>query len=300
MIGGAGVGLALAVAAAGCFEAGYVLQALEARETPPAPGPRLALLARLARRRRWLAGIVLSGLGVGLQALALLVAPLSVVQPALALGLVLLLVLAQRVLGERVGHGEVAGAILIAAGVTVVALCAPGRHTGGGSALATGVTMVALGAVAIGPHLARRSPAWLAVGATAAADVWSAVGLKLATDALSRGRLVAAAAWAAGCAAAAVLSLSAEMSALQRVAAARVGPVVLAAQVVVPVALAPLIAGESWARTPGGGLALGAGVGVVAVGAAILGGSGPVRDIVLARGGEPLEDDVGRVRQRGE
>jgi hypothetical protein len=160
--------------------------------------------------------------------------------------------------------------------------------------------MVALGAIAIGPHLARRSPAWLAVAATAGADVWSAVGLKLATDALARGRLLAALAWAAGCAGAAVLSLSAEMSALQRVAAARVGPVVLAAQVVIPVALAPVIAGESWARTPGGGLALGAGVVAVAAGAAILGTSSPVRDIVLGRAGEPLEDDAGRIRQRGE
>jgi drug/metabolite transporter (DMT)-like permease len=293
-------GLLLAVAAACCFEGGYVLQALEARAGPAAPGPRLALLARLARRRRWLAGIALSGVGVGLQALALLVAPLSVVQPALALGLVLLLVLARRVLGERVGRREMAGATLIAAGVIVVALCAPDRRTGGGSAVATGVTMVALAALAIGPHLPRRSPAGLAVAATAAADVWAAVGLKLATDALSRGRLVAALAWAAGCAGAAALALSAEMSALQRVAAARVGPVVLAAQVVGPVALAPLIARESWAGTPGGGLGLGAGVAAVAAGAAILGASGPVREVLLARGGEPLEHDLGRVRQRGE
>jgi drug/metabolite transporter (DMT)-like permease len=300
MIAGSGAGLALAVAAAGCFEGGYVLQALEARGSPPAPGPRLALLARLARRRRWLAGIALSGVGVALQALALLVAPLSAVQPALALGLVLLLVLARRVLGERVGRREVAGAMLIVAGVTVVALCAPGRHTGGGSALAIAVTMVTLGVVAIGPHLARRSPARLAVAATAAADVWAAVGLKLATDALSRGRLLVALAWGIGCAGAAVLALSAEMSALQRVAAARVGPIVLAAQVVVPVALAPVIARESWAGTPGGGLVLGAGVAAVAAGAAILGASDAVGDVLFGRGGEPLEHDVGGVRKRGE
>lgn len=293
-------GLALAVAAAGCFEGGYVLQAIEARARPAAPGPRFALVTRLARRRRWLGGIALSGLGVGLQALALLVAPLSVVQPALALGLVVLLVLAQRVLGERVGPREVTGATLIAVGVTVVALCAPDRRTGGGSALAIAATMTALGAVAIGAHLPRRSRAGLAVAGTAAADVWAAVGLKLATDALARGRLVAALAWAGGCAAAAAFAVSAEMSALQRVAAARVGPVVLAAQVAVPVALAPLIARETWAGTPGGGLALGGGVAAVAAGAAILGASGPVCDVLLARGGEPLEDDLGRVRQRSE
>jgi drug/metabolite transporter (DMT)-like permease len=293
-------GLVMAIAAAGCFEAGYVLQALEARAGPPAAAPRLALIGRLARRRRWLAGIALSALGVGLQALALLVAPLSVVQPALALGLVLLLVLARRVLGERVGGREVAGATLIAAGVTVVALSAPDRHAGAGSAVAIAVTTVALGAVAIAPHLRRRSPAGLAVAGTAAADVWAAVGLKLATDALSRESFVAALAWAVGCAGAAALALASEMNALQRVAAARVGPAVLAAQVAVPVALAPLIAGETWGQTPGGGLMLGAGIGAVTAGAAVLGASSPARDIVFARYAEALEHDLGRVRQRGE
>jgi hypothetical protein len=34
--------------------------------------------------------------------------------------------------------------------------------------------------------------------------------------------------------------------------------------------------------------------------AAILGASGPVRDVLRARGGEPVEHDVGGVRQRGE
>jgi drug/metabolite transporter (DMT)-like permease len=293
-------GLALALTAAACFEAGYILQALEARASPAGPGRQLELLARLARRRTWLAGIALSAIGVGLQALALLLAPLSVVQPALALGLVVLLVLAHRVLGERVGRREVAGAALIGAGVAVVAVCAPDRGSTAGSAVAIAVTMTALGVVAIAPHLRLRSGAGVAVAATAAADVWAAVGLKLATDALSRGKLVAALAWAAGCAGAAALALSAEMSALRRVAASRVGPVVLAAQVAVPVALAPLIARETWTATPGGGLSLAAGVAAVTAGAAILGASGPVRDLLLARGGEPLEHDVGRARKRGE
>jgi drug/metabolite transporter (DMT)-like permease len=293
------VGIVLAAAAAACFEVGYVLQALEARASPAAGRP-LALLARLSRRRTWLAGIALSGLGVAFQALALLLAPLSLVQPALALGLVLLLTLAKRVLGERVGRLEMTGAALIGAGVTVVVLCAPDRRSTGGSAIAVAVTMAALGAVAIAPHLRRRRGAALAVAAAAAADVWAAIGLKLATDALARGRVVAALVWAAGCAAAAALALSAEMSALQRVAASRVGPVVLATQVAVPVALAPLIVGESWAATPGGGLALGAGVVAVTAGAAVLGMSRPVRDMLLTRGGEPLEHDIGSVRTPGE
>jgi drug/metabolite transporter (DMT)-like permease len=294
------VGLVLATAAAVCFEAGYVLQALAARASAAGPERPIALLARLARRRTWLAGIALAGLGVGLQALALLFAPLSLVQPALALGLVLLLILAARVLGEQVGRSEMTGAALIGAGVAVVALCAPDRGSTAGSAVAIAVTMTVLGAVAIAPHLRRRSRAGVAVAAAAAADAWAAIGLKLAMNALARGTLVASLAWVAGCAGAAALALSAEMSALQRIAASRVGPAVLAAQVAVPVALAPLIARERWSATPGGGLALGAAVAAVTAGAAILGGSRPVGDILLRRDGEPLEHDVRGVRKLGE
>src|SRR4051812_19507721 len=146
-------GLALAVAAAACFETGYVLQALEARASRPRPGPSLGLLGRLARRPRWLAGIGLAGAGAALQAGALLLAPLSVVQPTLALGLVLLLGLAHRVLGERVGRREVAGAILIAIGVVTVALCAPTRQTAGGSPPVVAVVMGILALLVLAPHV---------------------------------------------------------------------------------------------------------------------------------------------------
>ena len=93
------VGVVLAVAAAVCFAAGCVVQALEARASAAAPARPLALLARLRRRRT---GPV-AGVGVGLQALALLAAPLSLVQPALALAPALLIDLAVRVLGDRRG-----------------------------------------------------------------------------------------------------------------------------------------------------------------------------------------------------
>jgi hypothetical protein len=293
-------GLALAVAAAACFETGYVLQALEARASRPGPGRSLGLLGRLARRPMWLAGIGLAGAGAALQAGALLLAPLSVVQPALALGLVLLLGLAQRVLGERVGGGEVAGAILVAIGVVTVALCAPARDTAGGPAPAIAAVMGTLALVVLAPHALSRPGPPLALAGAAAGDVWAAVGLKLATDALSRGAIVPAIAWGAGCAAAAALALAAEMGALQRIAAVRVGPVVLAAQVALPVLLAPLVARETWSGTPAGGLALGAGLAAVAAGAAVLGASAPVGDVIFARPREPLEHDVGGARERGE
>jgi drug/metabolite transporter (DMT)-like permease len=290
-------GLALAVLAAACFEVGYVLQALEARASEGIPAPRLSLLATLARRRTWLLGVALAVLGAILQAVALLLAPLTVVQPTLALGLVLLLVLASRVLREPIGGREYAGAGAILAGVIVVALCAPPRNPGGGSSEAVAVAMLAIGAVAVVAHVVPRCPAGVAVAAAAAGDVWAAVGLKLAADAISDSRILVAGAWALGCGAAGALALAAETNALQRMPASRVGPIIVGAQVAAPVLLAPALFGETWSNTPAGGVALGAGVAAVTAGAAILGGSRPAPTVSGARGGAELEDRVGRAGQ---
>ena len=91
------VGIMLAAAAAACYDGAVALQALEARAL--GSGYRGAgLLSGLVRRRRWLAATGLAVAGFTLHVAALAVAPLTVVQPALALGLVLLLFLGARLL----------------------------------------------------------------------------------------------------------------------------------------------------------------------------------------------------------
>src|SRR4051812_6681179 len=101
-------GIASAAVAAACFDRGLAARALDAREVPPEYGLRPRLLTRLVRRRRWLAGTAVAFAGWPFHLLALGLAPLSLVQPTLALGLVLLLFLGHRVLGERVGGAEIA------------------------------------------------------------------------------------------------------------------------------------------------------------------------------------------------
>src|SRR4051794_7871950 len=113
-------GVACGVAAAVCFELGYVEQAAGARAERTDDAPRLLL--RLARRRRWLGGTALVVCGLLLQLLALRVAPLSVVQPALVLGLGLLVVLAERRLGEHLGRREKLAVAAAALGVLLIAL----------------------------------------------------------------------------------------------------------------------------------------------------------------------------------
>src|SRR5918911_971278 len=110
-------GIASAAVAAACFDGGLAVQALDAREVPREHGLSATLLTRLVRRRRWLAGTALAFAGWPFHLLALGLAPLSLVQPTLALGLVLLLYLGHRVLGERIGRAEIAAvAGVVAAG----------------------------------------------------------------------------------------------------------------------------------------------------------------------------------------
>ena len=301
-------GIAVALAAAACFECAYVVQALEARHAGGGTVLQPTLLGRLLRRPRWVAGTALALGGAGLQVLALTLAPLTVVQPTLALGLVLLLALSATVLREPVGRRELVGVGAVVCGVAVVALVAPPDVGTADDAAATAVLLVLLAVPALLPFLLRERlrDARLRVLAAAAGDALAAVALKLVADALDRGAWGVGIAWAALAGVAGLLALTAEMSALQRIAATRVAPVVLAAQVLVPVLAAPLVFGESWGDTALGGIVLGLAVLTVAGGAALLGASRAVADVIAGEhgpGGLPAEHpehDVGGDGQAGE
>src|SRR6202453_2528570 len=97
------LGIGAAVGASTLYSLGIALQAMDAKEAPRDEHLRLALAFSLIKRTRWLLGTGLSILGWPLQLVALLLAPLVLVQPALAAGLVVLMFLAQRMLGEHAG-----------------------------------------------------------------------------------------------------------------------------------------------------------------------------------------------------
>ena len=262
-------GVLLALVAACCFQGGYVIQALEVRAEGLRPG---WLLRRLARRRGWVGGLLVSVTGALLHVAALTMAPVAVVQPVIALGLVLLLVLARRVLRESVGAREIGGVAAMVAGVSVAAVAAPEADFAEVDApgLAVVLAVLALGALA-GRALGRAEPRALVLSA-ALANAFAVLLLKLVADAVERDALVVALAWMCLAGLAGLLALDAEMRALQSLAATSVAPIVLAAQVLVPVATAALLLGEDWGATPLGGAVLGAAVLVVAGGAALLAG----------------------------
>ncbi len=290
-------GIAVAIGAACCYEGAYVLQALETRRADGGERLHAGLLARLVKRPRWVGGTALSGAGALLQVWALTLAPLTIVQPLLALGLVLLLALSGVVLHEPVGRRELAGVAAVVCGVVVVTLVADPGVGGSGDAVGVAVLALLLGTLTALPFALRKRvvDARLRVVAAASGDAWAAIGLKLVADALHSGSWLPALLWAASAGLAGFLALTAEMSALQRLAATRVAPVVVSAQVLVPVIAGPLVFDEPWADTAPERIVLGAAIVAVAAGAALLGGSVAVADVIA--GGDQPQHDVGGERQ---
>jgi drug/metabolite transporter (DMT)-like permease len=206
-------------------------------------------------------GGVVSMLGWPLQVTALILAPLVVVQPTLAVGLIVLVFLAQRMLGERAGRYEYLTMAAILVGVVGVGLTAPHVTTNYKMHfLRIAIALTVLGAASVIPylfHLAkRRSPATTTIVCAGLAFAWSGVSTKLAADDLARGHLLGALAWALATAVAGGLGTLSEMSALQSRPLIQVSPVVLVTQTIVPIMLAPVLFGEKFHTTPFHGIPL--------------------------------------------
>lgn len=277
------LGIAAAIGASVLYNTSIALQALEAREVPHEHSLRVSLIGKLLRNRKWLGATLLGFLGWPLEIVALLLAPLTVVQPCLVSGLVVLLWLGVTRLGERPGKREYVAVAAIVAGVAGVAWAAPERTTDHAE---TAALALALGLVAIpiaAPYLLRSRVSAIGFLATLSAGfgyAWTAVTSKLLTDELAAGALLVAAAWLLTALASEGLALLSEMSALQHRPATHVAPVMFAIQVLIPVILAPLIFGESWSGTPLGGAALVVFMLVALAGTILLAGSRAVAAVL--------------------
>ncbi|HTR73648.1 MAG TPA: hypothetical protein VMH33_00115 [Solirubrobacterales bacterium] len=271
------LGIICAIGASALYNTSIALQALEAREVGQEHALRVSLIGRLIRNPRWLIATLIGLLGWPLEIAALLMAPLTVVQPCLASGLVLLLWLGVTRLGERPGAREYGAVAAIVLGVAGIAWAAPERTTDNAGTTAIAIALALITIPVVLPYVFRSRPSaagTLAIVAAGFGYAWTAIASKLLTDQLSSGSLWVAVIWLATAAASEGLALLSEMSALGRRPATQVAPVMFAVQVVVPVILAPLIFEESWSGTPGGGAAL-----VIAVLLAIAG--------VIALAGSP-------------
>lgn len=287
------LGIAAAIAASTLYSLGVALQAMDAKRTPHSEHLHPALALNLVQQRRWLTGTGLSVLGWPLQMVALLLAPLVVVQPTLAMGLIVLLYFGRRMLHEHAGRREHLAVGAIVFGVVGIALCAPARSTSHTSNLTVTLVLIGLGLLTLLPYAVnrvRRPAASLTMIGAGLGFAWSGVATKLASDDLARGALVLAAAWSISTAGASAVGALSEMSALQMRPAILVAPVVFVTQTVVPVVLAPLLLGESFSSTPLGGVPLTISLLVLVVGAAALARS-PL--LLALMGGEVVSDPKG-------
>ena len=223
------------------------LQALEARKSSTDSALRASLLRGLVRRPLWLVGTAAGLIAWPLQAVALALASVAIVQPALGLGLIVLLLLGARVLHERVGLRELVGVLMITGAIAVLGWAAASNtsaFTDGGQV----AVVVGLAGVAAAPYVLRARGRMGGLATSVIAGLgWAMVGLATALidESLARRHWLGALAWGIGVAAASWSSLLAEMTALQTWQATRSIPVVFALEMAVPAALIPVLS-----RTP--------------------------------------------------
>ncbi|HVI17387.1 MAG TPA: DMT family transporter, partial [Gaiellales bacterium] len=112
--------LLLALAASLFFAAGYVLQYHEAHEAPKGLFLSPRLLVELAHHRIWVGGIAAMLVGDGLQAWALAIGSLAVIEPALTVSLLFALPLSAAWRREKLRRNEWCGAVMVSAGLGVL------------------------------------------------------------------------------------------------------------------------------------------------------------------------------------
>ncbi|WP_125774418.1 hypothetical protein [Antribacter gilvus] len=116
-------------------------------------------LIRIMRRPRWLAGLGLAGAGTVVHAVALLLAPLRVVQPVGVLAVPLAVLISAARSGRRPAVGVVVGAVVSIIGVVVFVVASAGSAAShsptGGATLVAGLCVAAVVALLTVVGLAR-------------------------------------------------------------------------------------------------------------------------------------------------
>jgi drug/metabolite transporter (DMT)-like permease len=295
-------GVVAALCSALLYAIGVTLQSIEARAMPSEDSLRPALLWHLLTRRRWLIGTACVAGGWGAQALALMLAPITIVQPALAVSVVALLFIGSRFFGETVRRREFAAALAIVVGVAGLVVASPGHSEDKAAPLMLALGLTALGLVALAPYALRshRRFGALVVFSAGLAYAWTGFSTKFLADEASSGDYLLALTWLGATVGAAGVGLLSEMTALQRRSAIRVFPIVLVVQIVVAVLLAPLLAGERWSPEPLVVAVLAVSLAVVALGTRALTGARAVgRAISTDRDDGAAGDEAGDLGERG-
>lgn len=262
------LGIAAAAGAGAFIDGAVAFQAVEAKLVGRQHGLRLSMMFQLLRRPQWLMATGGQVVGAGLQILALTLAPLTVVQPTLAVGLIVLLLIGSHRLHEHVGIRRWLAVVGMIGGITMLALSAPGLSTSEPILWELAV----VGAILVLPMIwvrvrgEERLRSWQVIVAAGCGFALSAIAVKLLSDSLARGEILGVIGWGVVAGAGALLGQVLDMTALQRYPATQVAPPIFAFEIVVPVALAPFLFKEDWTHP----LVVIAGLTIVVLGGAIV------------------------------
>src|SRR5258707_3441473 len=161
---GAGLAVVVALLATTAYHLGLIVEKRALAELPAIDARHaVRLLKVLLTAPSWLAGFVLMLCGFALQVIALTLAPVSIVQPVLGSGVVILLVLSRIVLRETLKRLELACVLAMTVAIIAIALSAVGPaghvgHEASGLLLAAVAVPPGLGAVRLGASALRPSP----------------------------------------------------------------------------------------------------------------------------------------------
>jgi drug/metabolite transporter (DMT)-like permease len=277
------IGILLAAGASACFNFATVVQAAETRKVETQGAASLGLLRQLVKRKRWLAGVGVQAMAIPLQLAALTLAPLAVVQPADATGLIVLLIAGQKMLGEKVGWHEVASVAAIFLGVVGVALSGPEHSPENSGTISLLIVLAPLALLALVPYVLRRRLASVVmVFAAGTAFALTAFLMKIVADSLVSGAWIGLLLWGAVAGAFAILGLNSEQVALQIRAVARVAPIIFVIELALPIVLGSVVGGESLPSDPAMAALLIGSLVLTVAGAFSLMRSGPVNAVLEA------------------
>jgi drug/metabolite transporter (DMT)-like permease len=125
--GSTDVGIALALLSTTAYNYGLIVEKQALVQLPAVQGGRVvSFVVSLVTSPRWLAGFTLMLFGLAFQVLALIFAPVTLVQPVIAAGVAVVLVLSRLVLRERLGRLQYVCVAVMALSVVLLALSAEG------------------------------------------------------------------------------------------------------------------------------------------------------------------------------
>lgn len=274
------LGVGASAAAAVLLSTGTIVQALDARLVEHHHGMRISLLGNLLSRKRWVLGTVIGYAAFPFQLIALSHAPLVIVQPVNACGLLLLLTAGARLFRERVRALDGAGVVALTVGLVLLTWGSPRGHDPPRSEAALAGACAALLAAALVPYLFRDRCGRLVLVLSAAIGF---AGANLAVKGISHDLSVndypVAVVYLVAAGIGSTVGVLSQMTAFQRHRAVDVVPITFSVPTFLPAVLGLLVLREQWGTAVDGGLPFAVGGALLALGTVLVSRSAPVGSV---------------------